>query len=130
MDAEPRYAPAHVIPSSTEANMYGKSRPIFDAPRFVQAPTFAGAAYEPFPTGPGRPPYRVNVDDLIRDLPPNLDAKMVFHICGDTGGIKDPNPQLRVVNAMESDCDHSPAGAKPAFFYHLGDVVYFNGEED
>jgi len=110
--------------------MYGKSRPIVAVPRFVQAPTFAGAGYQPFPTGPGAPPYRVNVNDLIQDLPPNLDRKMVFHICGDTGGVKDPNPQVRVIDAMESDYHHSAADARPAFFYHLGDVVYFNGEED
>jgi hypothetical protein len=110
--------------------MYGKSRPTTNVPRFVQAPTFAGAAYQPFPTGPGQPPYRVNVNDLIRPLPQNLDRKMVFHICGDTGGVNDPNPQVRVVDAMESDYHHSAADVLPAFFYHLGDVVYFNGEED
>ena len=110
--------------------MYGRSRPIIDKPRFIQAPTFAGAGYQPFPTGPGAPPYRANVADLIRDLPANLDRKMVFHICGDTGGVKDPNPQVRVIDAMEADYQHSAADAKPAFFYHLGDVVYFNGAEN
>lgn len=110
--------------------MYGKNRPTSDVPRFVQPPTFAGAGYQPFPTGPGESPYRVNLSDLVRDLPPGLERKMVFHICGDTGGVKDPNPQVRVVDAMEADYDRSRDAARPAFFYHLGDVVYFNGDED
>src|SRR5215471_6596201 len=111
------------IPLPREANMYGKNRPTSNVPRFVQPPTFAGAGYQPFPTGPGESPYRVNLSDLVRDLPPGLERKMVFHICGDTGGVKDPNPQVRVVDAMEADYDRSP-DARPAFFYHLGDVVY------
>src|SRR5262245_17656702 len=110
--------------------MYGRARPTVDVPRFVQQAAFRGAPYQSFPTGPGQAPYRVDVEDLIRNLPAGLDRKMVYHICGDTGGVRDAAPQQRVVKAMEDDCRSSAPDAQPAFFYHLGDVVYFNGAQD
>jgi acid phosphatase type 7 len=108
--------------------MYGKPRPAQNPPRFVQQASHPGSPYQDFPTGPGQAPYRARLEALITDLPPNLDQKMVFHICGDTGGIKHPVPQQIVANALEADT-LSDATAKPAFLYHLGDVVYYNGEE-
>jgi hypothetical protein len=78
--------------------------------------------------GPGAEPYRVKLEDIADTLPPGLDEKMVFHICGDTGGVKDPGPQQVVAAAMEDDAEHNDAGGHAAFFYHLGDVVYYNGE--
>jgi predicted phosphodiesterase len=54
---------------------------------------------------------------------------MVFHTVGDTGGIKAPQSQQIVANKME---EAFPPGAQPGdnplFFYHLGDVVYYDGE--
>src|SRR5260370_25141504 len=50
---------------------------------------------------------------------------MTFHSAGDTGGINYPFAQQAVAQALEADMQLAhPA----AFFYHLGDVVYFNGE--
>jgi hypothetical protein len=57
-------------------------------------------------------------------LPDGLDKKMVFHICGDTGGVKNPGPQQLVASAMEADATNTTADGEAAFFYHLGDVVY------
>jgi acid phosphatase type 7 len=50
---------------------------------------------------------------------------MVFHAAGDTGGVKRPEVQALVARGMEQD--YAAASEKPAFFYHLGDVVYYNG---
>jgi hypothetical protein len=48
---------------------------------------------------------------------------MRFHAAGDTG--KGANtPQSDVANAMTSDFDISNPAQSPAFFYHLGDVIY------
>ena len=47
-----------------------------------------------------------------------------FHAIGDTGGIVNGTPQQTVADAMEAHY----ASFHPAFFYHLGDVVYFYGE--
>jgi hypothetical protein len=43
------------------------------------------------------------LEDLVAELPDGLDKKMVFHICGDTGGVKHPIPQQLVASAMEAD---------------------------
>ena len=78
--------------------------------------------------------------NLILDLKDIVDAseitaiknakKLVFHTVGDTGGIRDGAAQETfIAEAMEADfsgdrVDH------PAFFYHLGDVVYYNSEPE
>src|SRR5580700_7806362 len=51
-------------------------------------------------------------------------GKIVFHTVGDTGGIHSPQFQFAVADAMAAD---SKSGA--AFWYHLGDVVYYFGQD-
>jgi len=54
-------------------------------------------------------------------------GQVVFHTVGDTGGIMDAVPQTIVVKKMIEQLSAAVA-ERPAFFYHLGDVVYFKGE--
>jgi Icc-related predicted phosphoesterase len=54
--------------------------------------------------------------------------KLVFHCVGDTGGIHGTATQEAVALAMENQINAAADGLKPAFFYHLGDVIYFNGQ--
>jgi hypothetical protein len=57
-------------------------------------------------------------------------GKIVFHSTGDTGGVKEPSHQFAVADAMSADIGtESYADGRPAFFYHLGDVVYYFGQE-
>jgi len=51
-------------------------------------------------------------------------GKIVFHTVGDTGGIHNPEFQFAVAGAMSDD---TASGA--CFWYHLGDVVYYCGQE-
>jgi len=51
-------------------------------------------------------------------------GKIVFHTVGDTGGIHNPEFQFAVADAMADDV---ASGA--CFWYHLGDVVYYFGQE-
>ncbi len=104
----------------------GRHRPQSDPPRFTQALAHRGRPYQDFSLGPGDPPYRAKLEDLAGSFPTGLDKKMVFHICGDTGGVKHPDAQQRVADAMEADARNT-ANGEVAFFYHLGDVVYYNG---
>jgi predicted phosphodiesterase len=84
----------------------------------------------PNPTGPA--PYRLSLDEV---LPSNIMSEitknktMAFHVVGDTGGIKDPNPQQAVADAMDANFTEDNLDVKPSFFYHLGDVVYFTGQD-
>ena len=84
------------------------------------------------------PPLRANppVMDLGSVLPASaVDAivaagKLVFHSVGDTGGIIRAEPQLAVADAMAAELTGATkVEGPPAFFYHLGDVVYFFGQE-
>jgi hypothetical protein len=51
-------------------------------------------------------------------------GKITFHTVGDTGGIHNPEFQFAVADAMAAD---RVSGA--SFWYHLGDVVYYFGQE-
>jgi len=51
-------------------------------------------------------------------------GKIVFHTVGDTGGIHNPEFQFAVGDAMAADV---ASGA--SFWFHLGDVVYYFGQE-
>ena len=54
-----------------------------------------------------------------------LAAKQItFHTVGDTGGIQKPEFQFAVADAMARDQSNGVA-----FWYHLGDVVYYFGQE-
>jgi hypothetical protein len=57
-------------------------------------------------------------------------GKLVFHCVGDTGGVVKPDPQLAVADAMVADlAKKTYATGLPAFFFHLGDVVYYFGQQ-
>jgi hypothetical protein len=55
---------------------------------------------------------------------------MVFHAVGDTGDYRDSGPQDLVAEIMTQDVQNSPDAKQPAFYYHLGDVIYFAGDID
>ncbi len=57
-------------------------------------------------------------------------GKIIFHCAGDTGASNEGKygDELRVSDQVTSDCRTSDAANRPAFFYHLGDVVYNFGE--
>ena len=57
-------------------------------------------------------------------------GNIVFHCVGDTGGIKEPSYQFAVADEMALDLEGKTyQTGQPAFFYHLGDVVYYLGQE-
>ena len=51
-------------------------------------------------------------------------GKIAFHAVGDTGGIHNPEFQFAVADAMADDI---ASGA--SFWFHLGDVVYYFGQD-
>jgi Calcineurin-like phosphoesterase len=83
--------------------------------------------FEPLPAPTGSYPYRLRLEDILspeESARIDTDKHLVFHLVGDTGGVKSPEPQQIVALHMENDFAATPA---PSFFYHLGDVVYYNG---
>lgn len=82
------------------------------------------------------PPYIGTGSDLVlmlESILPGITAKaaeagkLVFHSVGDTGGIHGTETQSAISDAMEVQIKNAADGSTPSFFYHLGDVVYFNG---
>ncbi|MBN9381947.1 MAG: metallophosphoesterase [Chitinophagaceae bacterium] len=53
--------------------------------------------------------------------------QLAFHLVGDTGGVNGTDIQDALANQMEKQIQQSGDADKPAFFYHVGDVVYYNG---
>jgi hypothetical protein len=84
------------------------------------------------PPATGLPPYRLSLDAVLdRDTVAKItdEQKMVFHSVGDTGGVNTPTYIEGVSRFMECDFTLAPAPTDvPSFFYHLGDVVYYDGE--
>ena len=85
--------------------------------------THPNQVFRPLPPPPGPAPYRLSLDHILPQQS-HRSASLVFHTVGDTGGVVNGTRQHIVAMHMVDDL-HS---AQAAFFYHLGDVVYFNGE--
>ena len=100
----------------------------------VQAQVYVAPHYpfQPLPMPSGPRPYRFDLSELLSQAEVEaiaLSGKMAFHAVGDTGDER--GTQMDFVAAMlTQDYDRSPSGEAPAFFYHLGDVVYFAGDID
>ncbi len=84
----------------------------------------------PHPTGSA--PYRLDLstvlsEEAMRQI--TARKRLVFHAVGDTGGVNTTTYQAHVAAAMELDFRTGVTdGSNPSFFYHLGDVVYYDGE--
>jgi acid phosphatase type 7 len=87
--------------------------------------------FQPLPPPTGAPPFRLDLATVIgADATDAIEKSgaLVFHAVGDTGGVNAPQPQQIVADWMDNDL--SSLNPAPSFFYHLGDVVYFDGERD
>src|SRR5262249_27241375 len=60
----------------------------------------------------------------------NKAGRIVFHAVGDSGAsdVRKYRSELRVSDQVTDDCHTAPTEDRPAFFFHLGDVVYNFGE--
>lgn len=85
--------------------------------------------FQPLPPPNGAPPFRFDLSQLLHadEVAKIAQSSLVFHCTGDTGDERGKEMDF-VAAMMTEDYDKSPAGAVPAFFYHLGDVVYFAGD--
>jgi len=89
---------------------------------------FPAQPRQPLPSPTGLKPYRLSLEEILGIGPVGAirrSGQFVFHCVGDTGGINYPFDQHEVALAMQADLGSANA---PIFFYHLGDVIYYNGE--
>jgi hypothetical protein len=88
--------------------------------------------FQPLPPPNGQSPFRFDLAQLLHAEEVQKIAqggKLVFHCVGDTGDDRGKEMDF-VARMMTDDYDASKDGEVPAFFYHLGDVVYFAGDVD
>ena len=90
-------------------------------------------AKEPLRFEPPPPPTTINFHLALETIVPDAAARaaaaktLVFHCVGDTGGIHGDATQIAIAEAMEKQITDADEANRPAFFYHLGDVIYYNG---
>jgi Calcineurin-like phosphoesterase len=87
---------------------------------------------QPIPK-PWASPPTLSLDAILGTAPVQqitAASSMTFHCVGDTGGIHEPTNQFAVADAMAADLvGKTYQTGRPAFFFHLGDVVYYLGQE-
>ena len=87
----------------------------------------------PFPAPRGLPEPRLSLADVMgmgesalrKQITAN--GQIVFHALGDTGSTRGPESQCLVVDKMSNDFTDVDK-ERPAFLFHLGDVIYSFGE--
>ena len=94
-------------------------------------PRLPNQAPQPLPTPTGKAPYHISLDSILTSAQMQFiqsAQRLVFHMAGDTGGVKAPEYQMNVAEYMETDFDRPDPTTRAAFFYNLGDVIYYYGE--
>jgi len=92
----------------------------------IQIPSYP---FQPLPPPNGPAPYRFDLSQLLpaADVATIEAGTLVFHTVGDTGDHRGQQQDF-VAALMTQDAQSLPSNRKPAFYYHLGDVVYFAGD--
>lgn len=126
---------SHAYSSGKGTGARQTHKPPVAASSFITQSVASGLPHYPFqPLPPPKDPAPFRYD-LSRFLTPQdikgiTDAGvMVIYTVGDTGDYRGRQQDF-VADMLTADADASPANKKPAFFYHLGDVVYFAGDID
>jgi hypothetical protein len=88
--------------------------------------------FRPPPIQADRAPFTL---DLATVLPARTRAiqkagQIVFHMVGDTGGVNGTGAQQNVADHMAQQINETELPYQPSFFYHLGDVIYYQGESE
>lgn len=118
-----------LLPGSTRHRPPKKSSQAHPGVYPLSPLTHRTQSFQPLPVPLGDPPYHYDMETSFPDIAKAITKNgcVIFHTVGDTGGIKRPDYQRAVAAAMKQDLN-LPIKQRPSFFYHLGDVVYYNGE--
>jgi acid phosphatase type 7 len=110
-------------PGRNTSQAHGGVQPLSDF-------TYSTQSFQPLPPPIGQTPYHFDLANVIPGIAAQAgkERKIVFHTAGDTGGIKNAQFQANVAAALVKDIEAPTGAVTPAFLYHLGDVVYYNGE--
>jgi hypothetical protein len=83
------------------------------------------------PVRKDRYPYRLEFAKLFPGRARAIEqaGQIAFHMVGDTGGINGRGAQINVADQMTRQIHAAELPEQPSFFFHLGDIVYYRGEE-
>ena len=113
------------------------ARPHKPIGKVSRPPGDPSSAPKPYPRFIPPPPTNLNNLTLPLEviLPDEAKAAvdagvLIFHSVGDTGGIHGDDVEKTISDAMDKQISdaNSAKTLAPAFYYNLGDVVYFNGQ--
>jgi hypothetical protein len=90
-------------------------------------PPHASQQFQPLPSPSGPFPFRLALDSIVGPQIAGADA-ISFHVIGDSGGVKYPVAQQLVADYLQRDA--AAGDGAVSFCYHVGDVVYYNGQRD
>jgi len=127
---------SHLFSTGQGPGGRGTHVPPVAGPRMItraSRPQLPHYPFQPLPPPNGPAPYRYDISKFLSaaDIKTIRDSGvMVCHTVGDTGDFRPGSQKDLVARLMKEDADSQPDGQKPAFFYHLGDVVYFAGDVD
>jgi predicted phosphodiesterase len=76
-------------------------------------------------------PYHMSLASVLPERTRRIEqaGRIVFHAVGDTGGVNGGAAQQNVADHMARQVYAGTFPDQPSFFYHLGDVVYYHGED-
>ena len=120
------------VVSGANNHVFGRKRPSAQGTSSIHQEPPRDTHFRDLPAPTGGPPFRLDLKDVIApdDYQRIVDTgRLVFHLNGDMGGVKEAMPQLLVAKGMEQDLlKPSSDNTTPDFLYITGDCVYFNGE--
>jgi acid phosphatase type 7 len=118
-------------PTPAGARAFGAHRLPVDFQTIVDPNKHPPQPWRDLPPPTGAPPFRMALDSILAlesIASITNSGTLVFHAVGDTGGVNTPTQIENVASYMESDFTDADITRHPSFFYHLGDVVYYDGE--
>jgi hypothetical protein len=88
--------------------------------------------FRPPPVDETRQPFSLDLAALLPSRTQAVESagQLVLHMVGDTGGVNGTGAQQNVADHMSRQLNQAKLPDQPSFFYHLGDVIYYHGEED
>ncbi|HUB01768.1 MAG TPA: metallophosphoesterase [Terriglobales bacterium] len=126
-----RYRNVQHHPVASGSRAFGAHRLPVDFQTIVDPDKNPPQPWRDLPTPTGAAPFRMTLESILTADSMNVintSKKLVFHAVGDTGGVNTPTQIENVETYMESDFSGTDLSSHPSFFYHLGDVVYYDGE--
>lgn len=124
-------ADSYALPKTRHGHPFAPDRvpPAFHT--IIDPDTHPLQPWRDLPPPTGLPPFHLSLDAIldpgtIKNI--NENETLVFHSVGDTGGVNTPSYIEAVSRFMECDFVYAQPTSRPSFFYHLGDVVYYDGE--